>query len=446
MPVKVEISNNIKIQGLPKEEVDWLTEQLTLTNPHFAKKKAMGLSIWGVPQYKKYYSREAPKTLVVPIGVLDYVLNHNPVVTDNRTTNSFKKKYTFNGTLYPYQKKFVAAAMSHGQGIIKAKTGSGKTICFINLFIQRKQTTLIVMHLKDLINQTKASLLKFTDIPKEDIGRIIGKKIELKPITFVTLQTLNAIVKKRPKDLEIINNYFGQVFADETHVIAAETFYNAMNSLKCKYRYGFSATPRRDDGLTKLIYFSCGNLIHSVPDKYADAKLIKPNYKQIETNFYFPLFNTNEYQDMITYLSSDEERNELILEVFNTCPEEYCMFLCERVDQVEWFHSKISGSVMITADTPTKEREEIRSGLVSKKYKVGIATTAIFSTGIDIPHLQALFICAPFKSYNKVKQVGGRVMRQAAGKSYAVIYDFVDQLIPLLAKHADKRAKLLTTL
>jgi len=218
--------------------------------------------------------------------------------------------------------------------------------------------------------------------------------------------------------------------------VAANKYYATMNKLQSKYKYGFSSTPYRSDGLTDVIHFATGPTIHKVPMEKLKDVLIMPTYRRIDTNYYFPLFDTQEYQAMITDLSMDEERNRLIL---NTHKKDYkdkhCCFLCSRVEQVN-FLAKALGedAVALTARTKKKDRVAAMEALVAGTKKIVCSTYGLFSTGVDVPRLEVLFLCGPMKSKVVLRQTAGRLMRISKGKTSAEIVDFVDYRVDLL-KH-----------
>jgi superfamily II DNA or RNA helicase len=101
---------------------------------------------------------------------------------------------------------------------------------------------------------------------------------------------------------------------------------------------------------------------------------------------------------------------------------------------------------MLTSKMSKKERKVRMAQLVSGKKRIVVSTYALFSTGIDIPKLEVLFMCAPMRSEVKLRQSAGRLMRKAEGKTSASIIDFVDRKVGLLAAQSRKRANVLKKL
>lgn len=452
--IKFIINNDVSFYTKNPALHKKVSEMFTVTNPAFSKKLAMGYSVWGIDQYEKYYKRKGDK-VSIPIGGFPALLNQEELdseeveIEDNRVCVSDKEFFnnlSFNAKLRGYQSDLVDKVMDTTIGVVKAKTGSGKTICFINIICKRKVNTLILVHLKELLDQTINSIVSFTNLDKKDIGVISGGKAKLKPITVALVQSMVSIKKGKPDIYSQIKNYFGQVIGDETHIIAAKTYYNVASDLPFKYKYGFSATPIREDGLTDLIHFVNGPIIHEVPDEAVKSKLIIPEYKTYDSDFYFPYFDSTEYQTMITYLGENKKRNDFIKGVYNAEVDGPCCFLCSRINQVEALKERFPDAVVITSKKKKKDREEGMKKLLSGEKDKVITTYPIFSTGLDWPALRFAILCSPIGSYVQIKQLGGRLMRQAEGKKDALIIDILDPKIGVFYKKARKRAKILRNL
>ncbi len=327
-------------------------------------------------------------------------------------------------------------------------TVTHNTVTFVKIVVERGINTIILVNTKELAEQTVDAFVEFTNLEKDDIGFIGSGRYEKKPITIGILQTMRVIVEDDdPTKLNEINDYFGQSIADETHIIAAETYYNVMSNLNFKFKFGFSATPFREDGLTDVIHFANGPLIHQVPDEAVEDHLVIPGYKQLMTDYYFPLMDTSEYQTMITHMAEDKERNDFIIKHFEEIGKDLpSVFLCNRTSQVEYLHENIENSIMLTSKMSKTEREQAMEDLRSGKAIHVCSTFGLFSTGLDVPRLECLYIVSPMKSEIKLRQSAGRLMRKASGKMKAMIYDFIDKRIGLLYGQSRVRKRILTSL
>ena len=449
----IVLGSRALIAGLPEAVLNAAKKLLTIDNPLFFKRIDMGLSNWSTPSNLIYY-KFVDNVMDVPIGALHTILEMcdkagmirtDIEIRDNRVSNlqtEYFKKVKFTGKLRDYQRGIVDACKEKTVGIVEAMTGSGKTITFVALTIERKESTLILVHTIELANQTIQAFVNFTNLKSEDIGFIGDGRWEVKPITVALHQTM---AKLKQTKFDMINEKFGQIIADEVHIVGAETYYQTMTHLSAKYKLGFSATPKRDDGLTDVIHFATGPKIYTVDIDLLGDVLIKPTVLRIDTNYNFPIFSSDEYQALITDLSEDKDRNQLIVDTANK-PEykdRNMCFLCVRISQVEALKEYFGDDAeILTSRMSKKNRRLVMEKLLKGDCKKIISTYALFSTGIDIPQLDLAFLCAPLQAEVKIKQTAGRLMRKAPGKTEATIIDFVDKKVSLLKYQFYKRNRI----
>jgi superfamily II DNA or RNA helicase len=451
------ISNLAYITGLPEISVKKIRKLLTIDNPVFHQGISLGLTNWGVPQWLSFYHtlKDDNKSINVPVGALNDVLltiredcNIEPSdIIDNRFSKQLPDYFSnikFSATLRDYQQDMVTACADKTVGVLEAMTGTGKTVFALGLILKLQQPTIFLVNTVELATQTIKSFAKFTNLNFEDFGFIGNGKFEVKPITVALHQTMSRLEESQFK---LLNSQFGMIIADEVHIVAATTYYKTMTSLKARYKWGISATPKRDDGLTNAIFWATGPKIHTVPREKFESVLITPTYERLETEYRFPLIQSQDYQEMITDLGEDEERNTLICNTVKQYSDKMVVLLCLRLFQVEKLTNDLGEeAVMLTSKMKKKERALVMQQLLNSEKRIIVSTFALFSTGIDIPQLEMLFLCAPMRSEVKLRQSAGRLMRKSEGKTSAKIIDFVDVNNGLLANQARKRAKILTNL
>ena len=385
------LKNNAVISGLDKEQLALIREHLTINNPLFFKRLDLGLSNWGTPQSLQYYENMGSTSIGIPIGALaatidilkstGMIIEKNDII-DNRVSNiqqEFFSELKFKGILRDYQEGIVQSCMNKTIGIVEAMTGSGKTICFVALTVKRREPTLILVNTIELANQTIDSFLKFTNLKREDIGFIGDGKFELQPVTVGLHQTM---AKLPTKTFAVIDERIGQVIADECHIVAATSYFRTMTNLSAKYKFGFSATPKRDDGLTQVLHFASGPLIHKVPKDKLTGILITPVLRRIKTNYSFPLISSQEYGEMVSDLSIDKERNDLIVKTLvDDYKDKHICLLCTRLSQVEYLQEKLGdGAVSLTSKMNKKQRLKTMTQLKAGDKKIVAVLNAIKSS------------------------------------------------------------------
>jgi superfamily II DNA or RNA helicase len=440
--LKITVSDKITLENYTPGEAVEIKNGLTLVNPKFDIATRMNLSLWGVAEKLKYYKEEAGN-LIVPAGILDSLLQTYPtaIVTDNRFLKGKKTKIKFTGTLRDYQRVAVDEMLKHKNGVLVAPTGSGKTVMLCAYMVEIGEPFLILVNTIELANQFRAALKKFTSLKEEQIGFLGDGKRIFKQITVALLQTVCGMESKE------LGARWSGVICDEVHIAPAETYYRALSQINSTYKWGASATPQRSDGLDKVIYWVTGPLRHSISTENLVGSILRPTTYTITTNYYFPLVDTSEYGTMISDLSVDTERNTLILEELKKYPTQQCVLLCNRKSQVRYLKENIPGAVMLTSDMKKKDRADVMAGLLGGTHRVVVSTFSLFSTGIDVPNLEVLFICAPIKSVVKIKQSAGRISRVGSNSEKApIVVDFDDKKVELLHYQWYRRTKILKDL
>jgi superfamily II DNA or RNA helicase len=72
------------------------------------------------------------------------------------------------------QSRASKALIAADTGIFVAPTGTGKTVLGIHLVAQRARSALILVHPTQLLDQWRAQLALFLDLPEKEIGQIGG--------------------------------------------------------------------------------------------------------------------------------------------------------------------------------------------------------------------------------------------------------------------------------
>lgn len=413
---------------------------LTISNPLYLKKADLNLSLWGIPKDIKFYT-ETTEGLELPIGATRAVCEIlGESYKDERFESSKLLDIEFVGTLKDFQKEAVSKLLKNSIGVLEAVTGCGKSIIAANLITQLKQPTLILTHTKELKNQFKDKILKFTTCT--DVGAIGDGEYNLKPITVGLLQSLATMSDEKFKEL---NSIFGCVILDEAHISPATTFYGVLNKLEAKYKYGLTGTAFRTDGLTPVIFFVLGNITHQIKLSEVKEHLSRPEYIPIETEYDFPIISSDEYLDLINDLINDSSRNEFICKNIKDYINFPTVILSTRVKQLHDLQKLLGTGVILTSQSTKKIRQKIIEDINNKKINLILSTYQLFATGIDIPHLEYLIFAAPIRSEILVRQSAGRIMRLYENKNPKII-DFADTKIGILKNQYKSRERIINSI
>lgn len=209
--------------------------------------------------------------------------------------------------------------------------------------------------------------------------------------------------------------------------------------------------------MTDVIHWATGPKIYELSLNDVKDKILIPTIRKIKTNYYFPLWNADEYSAMVEDLIDDKERNDLILNMIDeykgkqmvalTTRVKHATFLSEQLNKrghkTEYLVSRLPHPTKKGKfkAMPKKQRASVIANLNSGKTKIIVSTFSLFSTGIDIINLEVLFLVGPTRSKIKLKQSIGRIMRKATIKKTPEVVDFQDMQVDLLKSQAYARNK-----
>jgi len=450
---KIRVSSFIALEyaTLPDILKQKIVRELTLDNPEYVRMLHLGKQTSNVLQYQSLYRVSTDRAtrrqwFILPRGFLPTLIQlyneqgHTVRLIDQRLT---KGRVAFNSSivLRSYQEPVVEKALQAKSGIIQAPCGSGKTIIGLEIIARTRQPALWLVHTKDLMAQARDRIEEYLRVPRDEIGTIgDGKQVIGERITVGMVQTL-----ERKLDIQLVNK-FGLVMLDEAHHAPAKMFSQVMGAFPALYRFGLTATPHRRDGMHPLMYYTIGYTIHKISpaELVWSGELVVPEFELAPTEFSFQ-YDDN-YTEMIETLTEDEGRNKLIIQrvAEEAKAGHYCLVLSERVAHCGRLHRMLMQTTpdvkaaVLIGELSGADRQEVLNGLRNKKLNVVFATK-VADEGLDIPNLDRLFLATPYRSAYKVKQQVGRVMRPAEGKENAVVYDFVDERVPVLKNQVDIR-------
>ena len=444
----IEVSNTLSVNNPTKELMTWCKKNLVIANPEYAKKARMNFWLGNTPKMLYLYEIRGD-TLVLPFGVLRSLPKS---ITDkalfvSEFATPVEVDYDTSVPLYDYQEEAVNAMIAAKYGILQSAAGSGKTQMGIALAVKLKRRTLWLCHTLDLIRQSKerAELYMSEDL----IGTITEGKVSLgKGITYATIQTMCKL------DLPQYRDYWDCIITDEVHRVsgsptAVTQYQMVLNSLSARHKYGLSATVHRADGMIRATYALVGKVAYQVPDEAVADKIMKVGIYPVGTGIEISreALNTDgtlNYTKLITYLTGNRTRNELIASCIERRPS---LILSDRLNHLEELMSLLpedmqKDAVMVSGKMTSKagkaKREQAISDMRSGRKKYLFATYSLAKEGLDIPCLERLYMATPQKDYAIVTQSIGRIARTFEGKADPIAYDFVDN-IGYLVKSYKKR-------
>lgn len=438
----ITISNDIKliIKEFSSEFIDSIKKDLTMINPDYKQAFERGYSTRGKAKYIYLYQIEEgnlalPRGYGIKLGKRIREMNIKVSYLDNRLLLekvNFKSKIK----LRDYQAPAVEALVLRSQGGVVAGCGSGKTQIMLETMARIGQPALWICHSYELLNQTLQRACEvFEDMTPDEVGIIANGKVSLgKRLTMALVQTLSKV------DISTLTDKFGAIFIDEAHHLAAKSFFFPIGQFPAKYRLWASATPEREDGLTEMI-FSCGGpILHTI--QQSELPTIVPLLIPIETNY---KLCDEVYTKVISGLIRDEQRNSLLIDtITNEAPGHFSLVLSDRKEHLKILKDALDISApglrteILTGSQSHKARVNIIERIQNREIDLLFATQ-LAREGLDITHLDRLFLVTPKRAAGAITQEVGRIMRPCPGKTNGIVFDFWDSKNPILKPQFWKR-------
>lgn len=337
----------------------------------------------------------------------------------------------------PYQVEAIDSALSyfHGKANHNAfqilPTGSGKSVIIANIAKELKEQTIIFQPSKEILQQ---NLKKYMSYGMR--AGVYSASAGSKFVEKVTFATIGSVAKKH----HLFKNV-KHIIMDECHLLNASDgmYHDFIKSVPNASLMGFTATPYRLSAsfegaqlkflnrtsprifnkvdyyiqndvlfnaghLAKLEYFSFDTIdrtqlqMNGSGTDFTDASL-KAYYRKIG----MPQLTINYARRVL------QKRKNLLI-------------FCSLISEANEVSRGIEGSVVLTGETETKERERILSqftkGIIKCVINVGVLTT-----GFDYPELEAVLIARSTMSLALYYQIVGRGMRPHPDKESCWIID-----------------------
>lgn len=235
--------------GLSRTFVAALKKTCSHANPDFHKKKAMGFATWGVSStiatWEIHDAGTPAESLSLPRGAMQRL-------REVSAEHGFAPRFLDRRVRHPsvewppilfdprwYQDLGIEACLKHEQGVVRAPTGSGKTLMAIALAAVVGQPTLVIMRDGNLLAQWHEQAVEKGGLHEREVGILKGGS-RLRSGARLTL-ALQQTLYSGSFPLDEIAGRFGMVIVDEVHGVAARTFQGVISAFPARYRFGFSA-------------------------------------------------------------------------------------------------------------------------------------------------------------------------------------------------------------
>jgi len=490
----ITISNNIRVplDMVTDAQVQEIKQRLTFRNPAYGEAlgrlKAMGRRgrPYGsdgrpLPEFITGWGQDRDN-LVLPRGIMADLMRFLDIGPDEIQDNTSMLPpvdFQFLKELRPYQQHAMDVVLGRRFSSLVCPTGGGKTIMGLYAIAKRRQPTIIVVHTNKLVRQWaeriagtrpqdirpgKKAHTPALDVSMDEIGYIAEGKVNIGPrVTIALVQTLVKCAT------DVMHN-FGQVILDECHHCPAYTFDKAIGKSDSYFSIGLSATMRRKDGRTPMIFWRLGPIVHEIDYGYLVREghilLPRPVVKDTEfstgleafmdhsgeelddqTKASYQMIRHKERGRLIDELTTNHGRNSMIVNdiigvlVSGGGP---CLVLSDRTAHTELLTAMLVQKGIRAAFShgklPKKEQNAAEMALRHGDIDVLLGTGQLLGEGFDESAPSDLILATPLSDRSRLIQYLGRIGRPADEKA-AVVHDYRDVNVPTLLSAATERMR-----
>jgi len=449
-PIAARIDGECTLFDLPSRTLERLALKLSLANPVYTNLKRFNRFVGVEPQRIQCAIELPDGSLHCPRGAIDLIREEllkdaliPKVATDAR---SFGSPISVRSVEYlpprDYQSEGVQKIVERLQGIIVLPCGTGKTKLGGYAILALRVTTLVLVHTTDLADQWIDDLREF-GIEGGVIGD--GKNERDRDVVVGIVDSVLPLLEADPS----WGMRFGFVILDEAHHAPANTFQRVLRLLPAKRRVGLTATPEREDSLTRLVDWSFGNvLLERNTREMIHLGYLMPATIEILPTGWTWAYDGPEKKRLATLekdIADDLSRNAMIADriALEAKMGETCLVLVKTRAHAKTLAEMIVtrgiDARALTGKTAKKARKLTVTELRGGTLPVACATS-LADEGLDLPRLSVIGLASPQRAQGVTVQRLGRLLRLWKGKLPKLL-DWVDDDVPILASRATSRRR-----
>jgi superfamily II DNA or RNA helicase len=437
--------------GVPPALLAALKHVASLPNPEFHEKEKLRFSTWNTPRFIRCY-RETIDLLLLPRGLREQAgrvvadAGSRLEVADGVATGE-RIDTRLLATLTPEQQAAATLLGEHDLGTLVASPGSGKTVIGCALIAHHQVATLVIVDRKPLVDQWRDRLVTHLDLKPRDVGQCGGSK----PTGVVDVAMVQSLARR--DDLAELTSRYGLVIVDECHHVPAVTFERAVRQIPVRRWVGLTAIPYRRDGLQALMAMHCGPVRHTMTAPAGTA--LRALELIVHETTHQVVDDGEHIQTTFRGLVEDDQRTAAICEDIATAARvgRNCLVLTRWTEHLIAIADRLVehgvDPLVLHGQMGKKARAAIVEQLTTPPSDRGLvlaATASLLGEGFDCPPLDTLFLAFPIKFRGNVVQYVGRVLRPTDTKTRVEVHDYVDVLVPVLARMHHERRRAYTTL
>lgn len=324
---------------------------------------------------------------------------------------ALRPELAFIGKPYDYQQAIVDTFFdTNANGLICVPCGRGKTFMAIQIAHRLGRKFMIIVDKEFLLNQWRGELESL--VPGIRIGILQESKKQIGDDYDCTIAMIQTLVQRPFAETDF--RPFGLAIFDECHHLGAAHFSRALLKVQPKHMLGLSATPVRDDGLTKVFEWFLGKPVHWEKTREADPDV---SVRRIAFECEDPAYTVVPQDRMgdvvlarlLTQIVNCEQRNERIDELLRELlvdKRRRILVLSERKLHLERLASRLPSTVRFGYYIGGMKEEIREEG--ARTAQVLFGTYAMASEAMNIKTLNTMIMASPRK---KIEQSTGRILR-----------------------------------
>ena len=449
LPTQIHVVRNdllyVEKAGLSSALLDRVIRLAAFQNPDFYKTQAMRFSTFGKPRIiacaEEYQGHVGlPRGCFDDLAALCKELGIDVEIQDERVAGR-PIAVAFQGELRPEQLRAGAEILRFENGVLSAPTAFGKTVLAAWAIAQRRVSTLVLVHRRQLADQWRERLATFLSLSVKDIGMVGGGRDK-------RTGNIDIAIGRRGNVKDWVAEY-GQIIVDECHHVSASSFEAVLRRAKSRFVLGLTATPIRKDGHDPIVYMQCGPIRFNAGTKSGDMAMVRQSVIPIATEFsHIQVSPTVAIQDLYNALAADDTRNRLIVDIVSreVAKGRRPLILTSRTSHVEILAEMLRtrvGRVFTMrggmARSQLKDLERDMALIDDLTSWTIVATGSYIGEGYDEQRLDTLVLAMPISWRGTLQQYVGRLHRIHANKHEVVVYDLVDANEPVLTRMYKRR-------
>jgi DNA repair protein RadD len=308
-----------------------------------------------------------------------------------------------------------------------APTGSGKAVvaaAIASHVAAHGQRVLFLVHRRELVRQSSQKLY--------DVGLdhgIIAAGFPARPSVPVQIASVNTLDARAVRCSNMELPPADLVIVDEAHHAPARTWHRLIDAYHGAVVLGLTATPCRGDGR------GLGNIFEAMIECASIPVLIRGGYL-VPTRVYAPArpdldgvqVRRGDYVE--AQLAERMDRPQLVGDVvthWHRLGERrrtivFATSVAHSVHLRDEFGRSGVAAAHVDGTTPAAERDAVLTGLALGTFEV-VTNCGVLTEGFDLPDIGVIVLARPTKSLVLYRQMVGRGLRPATGKSDCLVMD-----------------------